>query len=221
MPAYRSSAEADIRAPVVERLRAMIPGCRIIHEINASSFGNRIDVLAVGVDRIAAVEIKSEKDKLDRLPDQIKAMKRVTRSVFAALHEKFLDDSHGDAMTPDAARGAVVWIYPKKHRPGHVECREDWRERSHWTKPTFCLPSESIWMLWREEMHAILRPLGLKGLSKFDMDESVDRIRWNMTGAEVTRAICATLRTRKCVEADPPIAANDNAPDSLSSAANA
>ena len=56
MPAYRSSAEGEIRVAVVERLREMMPGCRIIHEINAASFGNRIDVLAVGEKSLAAVE---------------------------------------------------------------------------------------------------------------------------------------------------------------------
>jgi hypothetical protein len=44
---------------VVGHLRQLRPGCRIIHEINASSFGNRIDVLAVGESDLIAVEIKS------------------------------------------------------------------------------------------------------------------------------------------------------------------
>lgn len=214
MPAYRSSAEAEIRRTVVEHLRAMVPGCRIIHEINAASFGNRIDVLAVGVDRLVAVEIKSSKDKLDRLPDQIKAMKGVTREVFAALHEKFLDGKSRGAFPPDAARGAVTWIYPRKPRDGHFHCGEIWRSKEAYRKPMFCLPPGALSILWREELHNILRGSGIKGISKLDMGESIDRIRWSMTGEHITKSICAALRVRDCTEADAPIyvAANDNTP---------
>ncbi|NKJ03109.1 NERD domain-containing protein [Rhizobium sp. SG741] len=216
MPAYRSSAEAEIRQPVVEMLRLMIPGCRIVHEINTCSFGNRIDVLAIGVDRLVAVEIKSAKDKLDRLPDQIKAMRGVTPFVFAALHEKFVVDLRGQAFPPDQARGATVWIYPKAQRSGHIHCGERWHNQARYRKPTFCLPPEAIRMLWRDELHAILRRIGIKSISKLDMDESIDRIRWNLTGEQITHAICTALRTRICVEADPPIPANDNNPMRLS-----
>lgn len=204
MPAYRSEAEAEIRAPVVDRLRELIPNCRIIHEINAESFGNRIDVLAVGETRIAAVEIKSVKDKLDRLPAQIQAMRGVTTEVFAALHEKFLSD-RGMAMPPDEARGATAWIYPKKDRGGHVDCDSKWIERFAWQKTTRCLPPTAINLLWREELHGLCNSLGVKRVSKLDMRQATDEIRWRMNGEQITRAICKTLRARECVEADPSI----------------
>lgn len=206
MPAYRSDAEAEIRDAVVEKLRRMIPDCRIIHEINAFSFGNRIDVLAVGRNRIAAVEIKSEKDKIDRLPDQVAAMRRVTDLSFAALHEKFLRQIDGLGFTtPDEADRATVWIYPKINRPGHVECGSTWFDRARWSKPKLCLPPSAIEVLWRDELHSICRSIGLSGVSKLTMEEAIDAIRWHMSGAEITRAICAALRSRNCVEADPAI----------------
>ncbi|WP_181408224.1 NERD domain-containing protein [Pararhizobium mangrovi] len=205
MPAYRSSAEAEIREPVVARLREIIPGCRIIHEINASSFGNRIDVLVVGEDRIAAVEIKSERDKLDRLPDQVRAMKRVAHRTFAAVHEKFLKDAHGQAFPPKEARHATVWVYPRVGRVGHVDCGIDWHDRDKWLKRNLCLPSDAIWMLWRDELHEICRSMGVRSVAKMTMEEAIDCIRWHKNGAEITRLVCATLRARKCVEADPAI----------------
>lgn len=213
MPAYRSSAEAEIREPVVARLREIVPGCRIIHEINATGFGNRIDVLAVGKDRIAAVEIKSAKDKLDRLPAQIEAMRGVTTEVFAALHEKFIEDNkHVGAMPPDAARHATVWIYPRAERKGHVDCGVEWNRFDRWKKPVRSLPATAINILWREELHAICDCLGVRGVSRLDMRQAIDEIRWRMTGEQITKAICRALRTRECVEADPPITpANDNA----------
>lgn len=207
MPAYRSDAEAEIREAVVERLRRMVPDCRIIHEINASSFGNRIDVLAVGRDKIAAVEIKSEKDKLDRLKDQITAMKRVTDLAFAALHEKFLCETETiGAMPPKDADAATSWIYPKVDRRGHVECGSAWLDRPRWSKQKMCLPPTAIEILWREELHQICRSIGLNGVSRLTMEDAIDAIRWHMSGAEITRAICATLRQRNCCEADAPIA---------------
>lgn len=214
MPAYRSSAEAEIREPVVERLRSILPGCRIIHEINASGFGNRIDVLAVTEDQIAAVEIKSAKDKLDRLPDQIKAMNSVAHHSFAAIHEKFLHQIRDKFYPPEEAGRAVVWVYPTKARPGHVQCGLAWKERDPWSKSFATLPPRAIGMLWREELHQICRVLGVPRCSKMTMPEAIDAIRWRLTGEQITRTICATLRARECVEADPAIRAadNDNAP---------
>ena len=92
MPAYRSEAEAEIRVPVVARLRELMPGARIIHEIQSACQGpTRIDVLAVTRDRIAAVEVKSAKDKIDRLATQMTHMRGCAHYPIAALHRKFFE----------------------------------------------------------------------------------------------------------------------------------
>lgn len=206
MPAYRSQAEAEIRVEVVKRLREIVPGCRIIHEINAASFGNRIDVMAVGKNTIATVEIKSEKDKLTRLPAQLAAMHGVSNLVFAAMHEKFLEhNEHIGAMVPDVARSAVAWIYPRKDRKGHVECRSEWAAKERWAKPVQCLPSGAIGLLWRKELHAICKRIGYRSVSKLTMPEAQDRILWALNGQQLAIAICDALRARECVEADDPI----------------
>lgn len=205
MPAYRSAAEAEVRDAVVTRLRDIMPDARIIHEINACGFGNRIDVLAVGPTKIMAVEIKSEKDKLDRLRDQVKAMRGVAHTVVAAIHEKFLIETLGNTYPPNEASGAVVWAYPRRDRAGHVECQQSWFASRNWDKPSLNLPPRAIHMLWRQELVAIVRGFGGTGVARLTMDECVDAIRWHMTGAQITRSICAALRARKCVEADPEI----------------
>lgn len=206
MPAYRSEAEKEIRDPVVARLREIVPGCRIIHEINAFGFGNRIDVLAVGEGRIAAVEIKSAKDKLDRLPEQIKAMRAVANDVYAAIHERFLElGPSGHLFPPQEAKGATVWVYPRATRKAHVHCGAEWHTASAWVKPVRNLPPAAIDILWREELHEVCRRLGVPRVSRLDMRQAADEIRWRMTGEQITRMICAALRARECVEADPPI----------------
>lgn len=206
MPAYRSAAEAEIRTAVVQHLRILIPGCRIIHEINASSFGNRIDVLAVGRDRIAAVEIKSKRDKLDRLKDQITAMDGVTHEVYAALHERFLKP-FGPAgkygfLPPDEAGSTTVWAYPLADRDGHIDIRGAWRASRH---DKMTLPDGAINILWREELQAICSGLGVPRFSRLTMSEAIDHIKYRMTGAEIKDRICRILRNRSCPEADAPI----------------
>lgn len=213
MPAYRSSDEGEVRDAVVAHLRDIRPNARIIHEINCSSFGpNRIDVLAVSPVEIIAVEIKSKKDKLDRLPAQIASMRACSHHVFAALHEKHLRPlgqvEHGYGVTPpEEARGAIVWVFPRLDRQGHVECRSEWVERDRWAKPKASLPPGAIHLLWREELQAICADLGVRAVSRLTMEEAVDAIRWRLTGEQLARTICSSLRQRTCVEADPAIAA--------------
>lgn len=204
MPAYRSEAEAEIRTEVVKRLRALIPDCRIIHEINVESFGNRIDVLAVGKDRLAAVEIKSKKDKLDRLETQAAAMKTVSNLVFIALHEKFLNVDRGDYFPPlgKFRNGTTFWIYPIQDRPGYVECGAEWRGGPWRGNTKNNLPNDAIFMLWRQELHDACKAIGVKGVSKMTMTQAADELRWRLTGEQITRLICAKLTARKCVEAD-------------------
>jgi hypothetical protein len=204
LPAYRSEAEAEIRNEVVKRLRELIPGCRIIHEINVESFGNRIDVLAVGDNEIAAVEIKSKKDKLDRLEAQASAMKRVSNRVFIALHERFLTKLAGGYYPPDGryGYGSTLWAYPIMDRPGHVECSAEWREGKLRGGAIKNLPCDAIFMLWRDELHCACRSLGIKGVAKLTMVQAADELRWRLTGEQITRLICAKLKARKCVEAD-------------------
>jgi hypothetical protein len=211
MPAYRSNAEGEVREAVVAHLRSIRPRARIIHEINCSSYGpNRIDVLAVSPADIVAVEIKSSKDKLDRLPAQIASMKACAHHVFAALHEKHLrpfgQDGKLGVMVPDEARGAIVWAFPRVDRKGHVECSAEWFERDRWEKPKLCLPPAAIHLLWREELQAICASLGINGVTKINMPEAIDAVTWRLSGEQITRIICATLRARRCVEADPEIA---------------
>jgi hypothetical protein len=210
MPAYRSAAEAEIRDAAIARLREAMPGCRIIHEINCASFGpNRIDLLAITRDRIAAVEIKSEKDKLDRLPAQIASMRGVAHHVVAALHEKFLTPwkaSYTDLPAfhePEEARHAVVWAYPVRPRAGALG---EWPLHDRWAKPKLLPPPDFIDLLWAAELRAIVRKHSLhKGASGLDMPQMIDLLRWALPGKTLLAETCAALRRRNCIEADPAI----------------
>lgn len=227
MPAYRSEAEGEIRAAVVERLRKLRPEARIMHEVNASSFGNRIDVLAVSRAEIIAVEIKSAKDKLDRLPDQIAAMKGCAHHVIAALHEKFLVESgprhEGSAHYRDAegvfrageeplqARGATAWIFPERQRAAvaHYDHMKRWHDPALAIQDP--LPAAAIDMLWRDELLEMCGRFGVCVPRRPTMGQMIPALRWQLSGRDLTLGICAALRARKCIEADPEIEWRDAA----------
>lgn len=205
MPAYRSEAEAEIRGAVVEHLRLIRPNARIMHEVNAGSYGNRIDVLAVDVCEIITVEIKSAKDKLARLPEQVKAMRGVSNIVVAALHEKFLQTHRNGAFhPPEEANGAITWAFPRIARAGHVHCGEEWRDFEY-HRPPSCLPPGALMMLWAAELQGICARLGVPKARSLAMPKAADAIRWRLTGEEIAREVCAALRARRCIEVDPEI----------------
>lgn len=191
MPAYRSDAEREIRDAVVARLRWIRPGARIMHEVNASGFGNRIDVLAVDRAEIIAVEIKSAKDKLDRLAAQSAAMKGCAHHRIAAVHEKFDQREVRKAL----GWGETVWFYPA--------------DTAYWTEPRLApatpLPPAAIDMLWREELLSMCGKFGVCVPKRSTMGCMIPALRWQLTGRDLTLGICAELRTRVCLEGDAPI----------------
>lgn len=210
MPAYRSADEAEIRDAVVQRLRSLRPSHRIIHEIqNACQGPNRIDLIAVGPAEIIAVEIKSKKDKIDRLPAQVAAMKGMAHHVIAALHEKFLVSppyKNGPAdmkVSPKEARGATVWAYPEA---GAEAGRSFGCAR--WEDPratvTQCLPWTALDMLWAGELRTLCGELGIPATSRSTRPQMMAALRWRAPGGDLTKGICAALRQRVCIEADPP-----------------
>ena len=217
MPAYRSEAEAEIREAVVAHLRQHRPNARIMHEVNASSFGNRIDVLAVDRTEIIAVEVKSAKDKLDRLPNQFSAMRKCAHHVIAALHEKFLvpiecgahaahfekDGKHYYGVLPDPVGWREGWVYPMRPRAISPIWGDDLK-RWHVPDPAIQrpLPSGSIVMLWAGELRDIARRYGISLPARATMEHAVNALRWQLTGRDLTLGICAALRARKCIEAD-------------------
>lgn len=223
MPAYRSSAEAEIRDAVVARIRECRPNARIIHEINVSTYGpNRIDLIAVERSEIIACEIKSAKDKLDRLDAQVSAMKGVAHYVVAAIHEKFLKESKTHEQAAHYQRdgefylktypdnwhhGIETWVFPKVRRcldeSWNYDRLDKWDLKPY--RPDAPLPAAAIDMLWRDELYELCGILRVPAARKSTMPEMVSALRWHCNGKELTRGVCGMLRARRCVEADPEI----------------
>jgi hypothetical protein len=218
MPAYRSDAEGEIRTAVVDRLRQIRPEARIMHEVNASSFGNRIDVLAVDRAEIIAVEIKSAKDKLDRLDGQVKAMKGVAHHVIAALHEKFYVEQRTNEWRSEYERDGLHYcLAPPDNRiaRGYANWRYPEHAKDRWFVPDIAvqqpLPAKALDMLWHGELHAVCRLHDIGVTKRATVGFMTKALRWQLTGRDLTLSICAALRARVCIEADEPIEWRDAA----------
>ncbi len=227
MPAYRSPAETEIREAVVARIRARRPRARIIHEINVSTYGpNRVDLIAVDEAEIIAVEIKSAKDTLTRLPAQAEAMRSVAHHVIVALHEKFLIEKVTNRWTahserdghffmqdlPDIVRvhaGIEAWVYPERRRAMLPPAENGFDGLASWRFPAapmdIALPGAALDMLWRDELWQLCGRLRVSAGPRSTIGEMARALRWLCTGKELTRGICAALRARRCAEADPEI----------------
>lgn len=83
-----SEAEERIRVKAVAALRRLYPDARIIHELVLEQGGIRLDVAAVTPDQLIVVEIKSERDVLKRLTDQINRSREVAQGVWVVVAPK-------------------------------------------------------------------------------------------------------------------------------------
>lgn len=212
MPAHRSEAEEAIRAPVIKALRRMRPNARIMQEVNIDNGRNRVDVMAVDFAEIIMVEIKSERDKLDRLPVQLDAMRRSAHHVIAALHRKFMPDEETEKWLSrprldDAPHDVLHWWAPgaqdfaEAHHPAFV-----WEEPNLEKSIQATLPHDALKLLHRDELARVCARSGIAIPPRANMMAMERGLRWGATGREITIGICRELRRRTwAAESDPAI----------------
>lgn len=210
MPAHRSEDEQAIREAVVAKLRQCRPGARIIHEINLCGGTVRCDVMAVDVAEIITAEIKSKRDKLDRLPAQMDAMRRSSHTAIAALDRKFMPplETLSRPLPEGVGHHDLLWWWPKPQDMAEaMHPALPWREpdlRDSLHKP---LPSDAIHLLHAGELEAMCGDLQILVAGRRPtMVQRIGALRWGATGREITMGICKALRAREwAAEADPPI----------------
>lgn len=197
-----SVAEERIRTKAEAMLRLLFPDARIIHELVLQQGGVRIDLAAVRPGFIAAVEIKSERDVLTRLPEQVERAIATTDLFGVCVAEKqagkigkWYDDAakvrlpHHAHLLVEAGDG-----FDTKYTPFDP----DWRGYDR-IQSRLCNPADRLEMLWAEELKAISqRP-------KMSRQPAKHHICETMTGREIREAVCAALRSRQFPRADPAI----------------
>lgn len=217
-----SDAEERIRAKVEAELRQHFPAARIIHELVLSSGVSRLDLAAVTRDQIIVAEIKSERDTLSRLKDQIAMAHEVacaTWVVVAERHRAALNHmNESDSFGPEQPRKPPLtgmwrehWRNPD-YLPGLSRCRLmveadagfDVTPAAFWHRRVTD-PRAVFDVLWAGERR---EAVAMHGASVTSKDSCGVTHAWaveNMTGVQIRRAVCRALRLRKFARADAPM----------------
>ena len=215
----QSQAEQEIRTALVAHLRRVLPGARIIHELDTYS-GCRADVAAVCPEMICLFEIKSERDTIDRLAHQMRVFHRHSHFACAVLHWKWFDHQpyqHGEArmVAPDDVGSCAAWAYPQPD-PGHSITSDWYRWGAPWLRigqPPLAyhrqinIPHarDLIGLLHDAEVKLEARHAGVDLAAARYAHERKDLACLHMTGRQVSEAVCRRLRARPFADADPPV----------------
>lgn len=187
-----SEAERYLRGMAVDRLRLLMPGARIVHELNVEVGTCRVDLAAVAPDQLVFVEIKSRKDKLDRLAKQA--------AIFApACHRLVVcyASERWDVSTIYNASDYLAEVWPQD-RP------EWWSLRDTFKPPN---TSAMLNLLWREELYDEAVRANLQPTKRVSRQPLMAMLWQHLTGRQVVAAVCRQLRGRHFPAADPAIAA--------------
>lgn len=160
--AHMRNAEAKLKAAVVDRLLSagvLDADSVLISELTVANWGHRTDmVLANG--RLWGFELKSDRDSLDRLPCQLRAFSNLFEKLIVVVAEKFEEKA---ALLVQEVEGAGLWI---AKRSGEIV------ERVR-PKTTALKPEGAISLMTAEELRALLRTHGTKGLRSHSRAELV------------------------------------------------
>lgn len=186
-----SEAERHLRSMAVDRLRVLMPTARIVHELNVEVGTCRVDIAAVAPDQLVLVEIKSRKDKLDRLGKQC--------AIFApACHRLVVcyASERWDVSTIYQASDYTAEVWPQD-RP------EWWSLRGTFKPPN---TSAMLNLLWREELYAEAVRHNLQPAKRASRSPLMTTMWECLTGREIVAAVCRQLRARHFAVADPAVA---------------
>lgn len=181
-----SAAEARMREKAERLLREHFPGARIVHEFELG--GVRLDIAAITPDRLALLEIKSERDTLTRLEKQARWALHVGGPVLVCYAPRWAEqikalrqantDLYQAHWLEEADEGFTV-TYPLWLRP----------ENDRYNNRTL------FSLLLKPELLAMARPFG--GKSKHTVPELHHLAHEGLTGREIRRAVMAALRARR------------------------
>ncbi len=198
-----SQSERDIRQAVVSRARELWPTARIIHELNVEHGAVRADLAAVTEHEIVLFEIKSERDTLHRLSNQLRHFQPVCHHLIVAAHERWCRGSKYpncdiDPILRHAGCGKL-WQYPEPE--GRWGLRH-WTVHSTANRPW---PHRLLRLLWTEELQAVGAAQGIDRVHRLAGYKLADQLALQMSGADIEHAVCRALRARPFAEADEPV----------------
>jgi hypothetical protein len=184
-----SAEEARMRDAIAAWGHRRWPGYRCMHEVPLSD--RRIDMAFVGVKDIIGVEIKSSRDRLDRLEGQIEEYRRWLPEVWVAVatkwrgHDALLFGRRNLIVVDDTARGVPDMI-------------EERRGRRPYRDELVC--SRMLGLLRREEAARIAQRTGVipgNSPTRDPRHKTLPKLARLLTGNEIMREVCAELRQRQ------------------------
>jgi hypothetical protein len=191
---------------VIEWGHARWPGCRAIRELVLGH--RRIDVIFACERDLIGVEIKSSKDKIDRLEAQYTEFTRYVPEVWIAVAPRWRDAVEkqyrvSNKMVVDGTSHQVETIGTYRSRPGEPGIKPYRDELSI---------ARLIELLWRDEMAAVAERTGAypgaghKQVKTATLQPMLARL---LTGNEILAEVCRCLRERPMSMigrgSDPPI----------------
>lgn len=219
-PVNRSSEELRMRELIAPVLRAHWPEARIIHELPLRYSERRIDMAAVTPSDIFAVEIKSSRDVLDRLEQQLRRFAPICSAIFVALAPCHREDGDKFAAAPrrkprtEKPRASEI-VREANRGYDRIETwtvdAEAWLvdRGSYW--PNYRArpwPAQMLQMLHRDEL---LQIAGRRRLVASERgathDFLVELCNNRLTSLEIRADVCAALRGRDAFDkaSDAPI----------------
>ena len=189
MSVPKGSAEQAIRRAAEAKLREWYPSARIIHELNVDTGDVRADLAAVTDDTLVLVELKSEADTLDRLPEQVRRYGRVAHQVIVCAHEKFgpyYEWKMGERWPCWSFDGTSIDV-------NHTMLYEG--RRNPWSMLM-------LQLLWAAELRLLCGQLNVSVGKREPRIPMINEIIRLCRAPEIEAGVCRMLRERKFAAAD-------------------
>jgi hypothetical protein len=179
--------DSDIRAALRVHLeQAHASGTLIRDELGLCLGDTRVDIAVIG-ETLSGFEIKSDRDRLDRLPGQIDRYGRVLD--YATL---VCAPRHQDKATAILPQWWGVWVAENRDEMVTLTAV---REAKRNPSPD---PYTVAQLLWRDEAMAVLRSRDLhRGLSSGTRFRLWERMAETMTLAEIQQAVHSAITARQ------------------------
>lgn len=188
MTTNRSSEEFEMRRCVEVWGRQMWPSARLVHELVVAQT-KRIDMAFIGKDYLVGVEIKSSRDTLERLGDQLTCFHQHIPLVLLALAPKWIAQPIGYGGYCE-----TLVVDPADQHPVRGVGR--YRQNRACTV-------QMLDLLWAEELRGVADRVGLNAPPRATMVENIGNIAQHATGAQVVREVCRELRARDAFPKNP------------------
>lgn len=189
MSVPKGAAEQAIRRAAEAKLREWYPGARIIHELNVDTGDVRADLAAVTNDTLVLVELKSEADTLDRLPEQVRRFGRVAHQVIICASDKF-----GPYYNWPGRDGWPCWTFDGQNIDVNYNRPYDGK-RHPWSMLM-------LQLLWASELRQLCGRLSVSVGKREPRTPMINEIIRLCRAPEIEAGVCRALRERRFVAAD-------------------